>query len=333
MKRHANLSVFVPHEGCPRRCIFCDQNEISGAAHAPTPDEVRALCERYLPENGAQTEIAFFGGSFTAIERGYMRALLEAAYPFVQAGRAEGIRLSTRPDAIDDEILDLLAAYGVTSIELGAQSMDDAVLNANRRGHTAADARRASALIKARGRFALGLQMMLGMYGERDARESALYTAREFIALAPATVRIYPTLVMENTALCALYRAEDYAPLGVEAAAQLTAELLELFEGAGINVIRVGLHGDASLQKNAVAGPFHPAFGELCYSLVTRKKLAAALAAAGGPDTAVAAVHPTNLSRTKGLSKCNIDWFRARGTELTVKGDEGVPPGEVRLAR
>ncbi|MEA5050858.1 MAG: radical SAM protein [Oscillospiraceae bacterium] len=333
MKRHANLSVFVPHVGCPQRCIFCDQNEISGAARAPSPAEVTALCERYLPAPGAgaDTEIAFFGGSFTAVERGYMTALLEAAQPFIRAGRAKGVRLSTRPDAVGDDVLDVLARYRVTAIELGAQSMDDAVLAANRRGHTAADARSACARIRARGGWQLGLQMMLGMYGEEDPQAGALRTAREFIAMRPDTVRIYPTLVMENTPLCALWRQGEYTPLTAEAAVGITAQLLGMFGRAGIGVIRVGLHSDASLREHVAAGPFHPAFGELCYARAMRDKLEAALAAAGMPERAAALVHPSQVSRAVGYARGNIAWFAARGVALTVRADASVPEDSVRL--
>ncbi|MEA4912864.1 MAG: radical SAM protein [Oscillospiraceae bacterium] len=333
MKRHANLSIFVPHEGCPQRCIFCDQNEITGASKAPAAAEVTALCERYLPAPGVggDTEIAFFGGSFTAIERGYMLSLLEAAQPFIRAGRAKGVRLSTRPDAVGDEILDILASYHVSAIELGAQSMDDAVLCANRRGHTAADARSAAARIRARGGWQLGLQMMVGMYGETDAQQSALQTAREFIALRPDTVRIYPTLVMENTALCALWRQGEYRPLTVEAAVGITAQLLALFERAGVEVIRVGLHADAPLQESVAAGPFHPAFGELCYARVLRDKMERLLREAGDPKRACVLVAPRALSAAIGQTRENIAWFRARGVDVAVRGDGSVPAGAVKL--
>ncbi|MEG2258638.1 MAG: radical SAM protein, partial [Oscillospiraceae bacterium] len=150
MKKHANLSIFVPHNGCPRQCVFCNQNRISGESHTPSPSEVAELCERFLPEQdiSGHTEIAFFGGSFTAIDRCIQEPLLNTAYSFVKKGRASGIRLSTRPDAIDSEILRMLDCYCAHSIELGAQSMDDSVLELNRRGHTSQAVIDACALIK-----------------------------------------------------------------------------------------------------------------------------------------------------------------------------------------
>lgn len=327
MKKHANLSIFVPHNGCPQQCLFCNQNRIAGASHTLTPEEAAALCDEFLPVHDAagHTEIAFFGGSFTAIDRGVQRGLLEAVFPFVRRGRASGIRLSTRPDAIDPEILDFLAGYGVTAIELGAQSMDDAVLAANRRGHTAADVERACALIQAHGGFELGLQMMVGMYGERDARRSAAQTAQRFCQLAARTVRIYPTVVVENTPLCDLWRAGEYEPLTVGEAVDVTAELLGIFEAAGIRVIRIGLHADESLQGSAVAGPFHPAFGELCQSRRMRDKIEAQLPAEAAAFTV--RVHPGWESRAVGHGRANATYFAERGAQMTVEVDPAVEPG------
>ncbi len=329
MKRHANLSIFVPHKGCPNKCLFCNQRRISGAVSEPAPAEVAALCEAYLPQNGERTEIAFFGGSFTAIDREYMTALLAAAYEFVKVGRAGGIRISTRPDAIDSEILEILSSYGVTAIELGAQSMDDEILRLNKRGHTASDIREASGLVNSFGGFSLGLQMMVGMFADKSPEDTALMTAKEFIKLSPKTVRIYPTIVVEDTELYDLYRAGEYSPLTLEDAAEITAKLLILFETSGINVIRVGLHSDESMTESAAAGPFHPAFGEICYSLVMRKRLEDALCGRTGA-TAVR-VNPRDLSKLLGQKKSNIEYFRSKGIELTVKPCESVKAGQIEI--
>ena len=183
--RHANIALFVPHIGCPHRCSFCDQNAISGAERPPEPADVTAACETALQSLGsraAEAEIAFFGGSFTAIDRGYMLRLLDAARPYVRAGKVRGIRLSTRPDAVEPEVLSLLREYGVTTIELGAQSMDDRVLALNGRGHTADQVRRAACRVREMG-FSLGLQMMTGLPG--DTPEGAWYTARELASPLP----------------------------------------------------------------------------------------------------------------------------------------------------
>lgn len=274
MKKHANLSIFVPHMGCPCRCSFCDQRTISGTQTPPDYEYVTRLCDEYLPQSGFgdKTEIAFFGGSFTAIEREYMLTLLKAAYPFVKNNRAAGIRISTRPDAIDTPRLDLLREYGVTAIELGAQSMSDDVLLKNRRGHDAQSVVTAARLIKEYG-FSLGLQMMTGLYGEKDYDEGALYTMRRFIELMPETVRIYPTLILQGTMLCELYEKGEYIPQSLESSVKLCARLITGFTEKGIKVIRVGLHADSSMQARLVAGPFHPAFRQLCESEIYKEQI------------------------------------------------------------
>ena len=334
MKKHANLAFFVPHNGCPQQCLFCNQNRISGADSTSTPQQVRAQCEAFLPAAGGgarPTEIAFFGGSFTAIDREIQRGLLEAAAPFVRCGRAAGIRLSTRPDAIDPETLDFLAAYGVTAIELGAQSMLDSVLAANRRGHTAADIARASALVRSHpARFELGLQMMVGMYGEQDPLAGALETARRLIALGPATARIYPTVVVENTPLCDLWREGKYRPLTVEQAALITARLLVLFEEAGVRVIRIGLHADESLRASTAVGPFHPAFGEIAQSILFFEKMQALLIP--GEKELTVRVHPSRMSCAVGHGRRNLLAFARQGVTLRVLPDSTLPVGSVKRA-
>lgn len=329
MRRHANLSIFVPHIGCPCRCVFCDQRSISGESEAPTGERVEALCREFLPERGEGVEIAFFGGSFTAVDKGYMTELLSAAYPFVRRGRAEGIRISTRPDAIDGEILDILGRYGVTAVELGAQSMSDEVLLKNRRGHTAEDVERASALIKRAG-FSLGLQMMVGMYGEREPLEGALYTAKRIAELRPDTVRIYPTLIVAGTELERLYRSGEYTPLGVDEAVDICARLIPVFDAVGARIIRLGLHADRSIADNCVAGPFHPAFGERCYSRVMREKIEDGLA---GAAAATVYVNPSQLSAAIGNRRENIEYFGSRGISLSIKADPEVERDSVRIER
>ena len=256
-RKHSNISIFVPHIGCPNKCSFCNQRYITGACKGPGADDVGAAVaaaqssKNYDP---ATTEIAFFGGSFTAINRNYMTDLLEAAAVFVREGSVRGIRISTRPDAIDEEILCILKDYGVTSIELGAQSMNDRVLKMNNRGHTVRDVENASALIKRHG-FELGLQMMTGLYGDSDS--SAIHTAEKLIALRPDTVRIYPTIVLKDTDLAALYADNIYKPQTLSEAVKLAAELYTMFEENGVRVIRLGLH---SIEEKAyIAGPWHPA--------------------------------------------------------------------------
>ena len=278
-----------------------------------------------LKENTANAEIAFFGGSFTAIDRGYMISLLDATAPYI--GRFKGIRLSTRPDAVDPEVLDLLKRYKVTSIELGAQSMSDEVLLMNERGHSADDVRIASGLIKAYG-FELGLQMMTGLYGSSD--ELDRYTAEEFIALGPSTVRIYPTIVMKNTRLGELFLSGEYEPETLDSAVELCSELMTRFAEEGINVIRVGLHDSPTLRRDMLAGPYHPAFRELCESRVMLKKTLELLKDKPAGKYRVA-VDPRSRSKITGNKKSNLFALSQRGYTFDIVEDEGVGPLEVVL--
>ena len=210
-----------------------------------------------LEEN--KGKIAFFGGSFTAIDRTYMLSLLDATKKF--RDKFCGIRISTRPDYIDKEILDILKSYGVTSIELGAQSMSDDVLLANDRGHSAESVFKSSELIKNYG-FSLGLQMMTGLY--KSDIQKDLYTAETFAKINPDTVRIYPTVIMKDTKLAELYLNGEYTPYSLEKSVNLCSKLIELFEKNNIKIIRLGLHYSDSLVNNSYGDNYHPAFKELC---------------------------------------------------------------------
>ncbi|MBQ4312896.1 MAG: radical SAM protein [Clostridia bacterium] len=330
MTKHANIAIFVPHNGCPHTCAFCNQRIISGEQSQPTPELVadtlsRAVSE--LSERAKCSELAFFGGSFTAIERGYMISLLEAAYPFVRRGDIAGIRCSTRPDCVDAEIIGILRRYGVTAVELGAQSMDDRVLRLNERGHTAQDVRRASALIKDAG-ISLGLQMMTGLYGDSD--EGAEYTARELAALRPDTVRIYPTVVLRGTGLHELMQAGEYLPQGVDGAVELCSRLLPYFEQQGIAVIRLGLHASADIERDLVGGAYHPAMREMCEGRIFLRKMTAILENKGS-KTASLHVNGRDISKAVGQKRCNIQALAELGYSVTVTPDDSVPRGEVRL--
>lgn len=320
--RHVNIPLFIPHLGCPNMCVFCNQKIISGTENFD-PGTVRRDIEKALSTvdtSSCETEIAFFGGSFTAIDRVLMTELLEAAYPFVREGRASGIRISTRPDAIDGEILDILKKYGVTSVELGAQSMSDEVLRLNGRGHDSESVVKASGLIKKTG-LSLGLQMMVGMYGADDPASEAGYTACRLAELEPDTVRIYPTIVVEGTALAVLCRAGRYVPLELEQAVDITASLISMFRSRDIDVIRIGLHYEESLVDSMIAGPYHPAFGELCESRIFRNSIEKQLQEG---DSAEVLCEPRLLSQVTGQKKSNIEYFRSRGIGIKVIPDEGI---------
>lgn len=319
---HANLSVFIPHVGCRERCSFCDQHRITGREKAPTAQEVAGLLEDAAAKyrgDPKDAEIAFFGGSFTAVPLPYMQSLLSAAAEICRRYGFSGIRCSTRPDAIDDERLTILKKYGVTAVELGAQSMDDGVLAKNRRGHTAEDVHRGAALIRRYG-MKLGLQMMTGLPGDSDA--GALETARQLLALHPGEMRIYPALVLENTELCDWYRAGEYAPQTLENAVDLCAKLIPMIEGAGVRLLKVGLH-DSAETKDCVAGPYHPAFMELCRGKIFLDALLPELLARKC-KTAVIAVAPKMLSVAKGHGKCNEKALLSKGIHVKFTPDESL---------
>ncbi|MCD7824293.1 MAG: radical SAM protein [Oscillospiraceae bacterium] len=314
--RHANLSIFVPHIGCPHKCSFCNQNTITGQTFIPHSKDVIDTCEKAISDGVdiSNTEIAFFGGSFTAIPRSYMLELLEPAKKYVDKG-FKGIRLSTRPDAINEEILSILKSYGVTTIELGAQSMFDDVLELNERGHTSEDVENASHLIKQHG-FNLGLQMMLGLYGSTPEKDYE--TALKIAGLEPREVRIYPTVVLKDTKLGELYTEGKYKTYGLSEAVELSAKLLDLFEGRGITVIKLGLHSSTDVESSMLGGIYHPAFRELCESVRARNKMEKLM---GNGASYTFTVRPDYLSKALGHKKSNIEYFRSKGIEVTIKAE------------
>ncbi len=354
--KHSNISIFIPHIGCPHKCSFCDQRTISGAQHAPSGKEVseicsKALCEAKSPEN---SEIAFFGGSFTAVPRDYMLELLKAAKPFIGNGKFRGIRISTRPDYIDGEILDLLKSYGVTAIELGAQSMVNSVLEANERGHTVEDVFNASSLIRSYG-FELGLQMMVGLY--KSTEENEFETIDKIIEICPDTVRIYPVVVLKGTKLAEIYKSGEYElfcgsyeKCGFDDVVEAVAEMMETFEENGIKVIKCGLHASEFVEKDMIGGFYHPAFRELCENIIYRNLIWHELyemADMNRPQKYdeeevrkklekihrkhIIAVNPSCVSKAIGQNKSNIRHFGERGIEIKIIGDENIAKYKVEL--
>ncbi|MGN0459230.1 MAG: elongator complex protein 3 [Eubacterium sp.] len=323
--KKGNISIFISHLGCPQKCSFCNQNTITGKADLPTAQDVVDAVETALKRKGFRYEIAFFGGSFTAIDRYYMISLLQAAGEYVKQNKVDGIRISTRPDFIDDEVLTLLKGYGVTSIELGAQSMDDEVLEANLRGHTSKDVEDASRLIKSYG-FELGLQMMTGLY--KDTDEKAVKTAQRLIALEPQTIRIYPTVVLKGTYLARLYEDEVYKPQTVDDAANLCTTLVPMFEKAGIRVIRLGLHASEDIKKNMVAGAYHDSFGEIVKSRFMLNKILAY-----PPGDYEITVNPRSVSQLKGQQKRNIYFLMEEGYNIKVSVSDKVATDDLIIVR
>lgn len=305
--RQTIIPVFVPHVGCPNDCVFCNQRRISGKVRPITPEEVSCAIEQgaAITPDGVKRQLAFYGGSFTAIPAAAQERLLRAVQPYLQDGTIASIRLSTRPDAIDEEILHMLQKYGVKTIELGAQSMDDTVLVKSGRGHNALQVEQAAKLVKQQG-FELILQMMTGLPGDEDGA-AALMTAEKLAALQPDGVRIYPTVIVRDTALYDLWMSGDYREHTVEAAVEICAQIVPIFESAGIPVIRLGLNPTEELSNgDAAGGAYHPALGELVKSRMMLNKARVLLAEAMPASSVVLEVGKGKTSQMIGQHRCNV---------------------------
>lgn len=267
MAKHQNIALFVPHQGCPQDCVFCNQARITGQNR--DDKLVESTVRQSIEENLAtldpadNIEIAYFGGSFTGLPRSYQTMLLSIAKEYIDKGLVNGIRLSTRPDYINKAILNYLAEYGVTTIELGTQSMVQDVLDRTKRGHTVEHTIRAAQLIKSHGQFKLGLQLLPGLPG--DSLDHSIYSANEVAKLKPDFVRIYPTLVIRGTELEWDYALGRYTPMTMEEAVERVAKMWLIFMKANIPVIRIGLQPSDDLREEGtvIAGPFHPSFRQL----------------------------------------------------------------------
>ncbi len=281
-----------------------------------------------LKENTKEAEIAFFGGSFTAIDRNYMLELLEAAKPYISVFK--GIRISTRPDCIDDEVVALLKSYGVSAIELGAQSMDDGVLALNERGHCADDVRNAAKIIR-KYDINLGLQMMTGLYGSDFYKD--IYTADEFIKLRPDTVRIYPTVIMQDTKLADLYNSKKFIPYTLEQSVELCSHLILKFKEENIRLIRLGLHYSESLEKNSLGNNYHPAFKELCENKIFFDRLCSLINKYSHKEVKFfeAYVNPHSVSKLVGQNRANIIRLNEMGYKIKIKTDMQLDDYEIYI--
>jgi histone acetyltransferase (RNA polymerase elongator complex component) len=271
---HYIIPVFIPDLACPHQCVFCNQKNISGRIKIPNADDVTEIVEKHLSTIPAESyvEIGFFGGNFTGVEKALQQELLDSAEKFIGKGKVTSIRLSTRPDYINEEILNFLKPYSVSTIELGAQSFDDEVLECSGRGHDAETIVNACSLIKRFG-FKLGLQMMVGLPG--DTKEKSINTAKAIVEMGADNTRIYPALVIKDTALEKIFSENKYKPLSMEEAINWVKDIYKIFEEAGTNILRVGLHpSEGLINKDAyVAGPFHVSFRELVLAEIWREVL------------------------------------------------------------
>jgi histone acetyltransferase (RNA polymerase elongator complex component) len=329
------IPFFISHAGCPHRCVFCDQKRITGQSRPVDPSSIPRTIHEHLRSQPAQepAQVAFYGGSFTALPIGTQTAYLETVRPFIDSGTIESIRLSTRPDAVTTDILALLKQHHVRTVELGVQSMNDQVLARSSRGHTAADTVNAVALLREQD-FDIGLQLMPGLPG--DTAMIFKETVTGVIALKPRVVRIYPALVIRGTSLEDLNRSGSYQPLRLEEAVELCREAFERFERAGIEVIRTGLQPTEALTAGdaIVAGPYHPAFGQLVASSCFLEKMRTALRGDNrhsGP--VIVRVNTNDLSTAIGQKRANVrSLAREFGPrDIRILPDPHIPRGSFGL--
>ncbi|MBP3816639.1 MAG: radical SAM protein [Firmicutes bacterium] len=357
MKKKAIIPIFVPHIGCTESCVFCDQKQITAREKAPSEEEVRKTIDTWLStllNSGEELEIAFYGGSFTAIPLSMQQHYLSIAKEYLDKGLVSSLHLSTRPDCISPEILDLLKDYGVKTIELGVQSFDDKVLEKSKRGHNSDTVREACQMIKDAG-FDLGIQLMIGLPG--DSYESCIYSANETVKLMPKLARLYPCLVLQGTELMEMYRTGDYIPLSREEALSRTKEMYRILEDAGIYIMRVGLKSTDIINSKNLGeinqGTYHPAFRELVEGelakeeiqsqidmLLTRKKDNSKVegsidSGSSNPHKArlVISCHPESMSLAAGHEGVNREYFAKRYPEFTIgfQKEETLPRGRYKV--
>ena len=331
--RHVNIPIFIPHLGCPNQCVFCNQRSISGVKKFD-PENVRAEIDRALEtiEADAEVEIAFFGGSFTGIDRELMVELLEIGYSYIKAHRVKSLRCSTRPDYINEEIIGILKRYGVKTVELGLQSSCNCVLEKSKRGHYFEAEEKSCRLIVKSGLELIG-QMMIGLPG--SDLDSELETARFIINAGARGARIYPTVVFRETKLCQMTYDGEYTPLGLDDAIFRSARVLSLFVDAGVEVIRIGLQASEGLESkdSYVAGPNHPALGELIIGEYYYEKILNILSGANiafdEPITVL--VKPGSLSKAIGQNRKNKTRLQAVYRNIGFAESDGLQEYEVSV--
>ena len=331
--RHVNIPIFIPHLGCPNQCVFCNQRTISGVSEFSAV-EVVPIIENALSTVGVddEVEIAFFGGSFTGIDRDLMIELLEIAHGYIKDGRVKSIRCSTRPDYIDQEILEILKKYGVKTIELGLQSTSEDVLKMSKRGHNFEAESKSCRLIVENG-FDLVGQMMIGL--PLSNREREIETARFIVSAGAVGARIYPTVVFRETELCQMTLDGRYTPLSLDEAVERSALALEVFLDAGVKVIRIGLQSGENLDsdKSYVAGPNHSALGELVigevyYNKISKKLLDSNLS---GDENISILVSKGYLSKAIGQNKKNKLRLLKKHRNISFLQADDIPEYEVSV--
>ncbi len=339
MKKEYVIPIFVPHLGCPNDCVFCNQKSISGQKKNITKEEAKKTIEYYLEnikDTEGKKEIAFFGGSFTGIEPEKQEELLQVAYEYIKQGKIDNIRISTRPDYINKEILKRLKKYKVKTIELGVQSANDYILKKANRGHNFDDVKKASKLIRWYG-FKLGHQMMVGL--PESTRIDEINTAKALVKLKPKMVRIYPVLVIKGTKLEQDYIDKKYEPLSVVQAVETCKELVKIFVKHNIDVIRVGLQNTDEISEpgtgnsEVVAGPYHPAFRQLVESSLWYDAIVNKIKTLNAKVKEVEiTVNPIDVNNVIGHKKENILKLKnVYEVDLIVKQDDKIRQGKSEI--
>ena len=339
MKKEYIIPIFVPHLGCPNNCTFCNQKKISGQIKMVTAKDVDDTIKYYLKnfkDNHKYVEVAFFGGSFTAIEKEKQIELLEAVQKYIKEKLVNSIRISTRPDCIDKEILKRMKKYHVKTVELGVQSTNNYILEKCKRGHTGEDVRKASKLIRTHG-FILGHQMMIGL--PESTKQDEINTAKELIKLRPKMVRIYPVLVIKDTELAEEYEKGEYTPLTVGQAVERCKDIVALFNKNKINIIRIGLQNteeitDPSSEKSSVvAGPYHPAFRQLVESSMWYDSIVNRIKKVNAKVKKVKIIaNDININNIIGHKKENILKLKdVYDVDVVIEKSEEIKPGKFRM--
>jgi len=322
------IPFFIPHSGCPHQCVFCNQKNITGQSKPVDLASIPRTIAQYLNTNNHDepVQIAFYGGSFTALSQETQKTYLEAVQPFIQSGKIKSVRLSTRPDGISRDVLSLLKEYHVKTIELGVQSMDNRVLTMSGRGHSAADTINAVSLLKEY-EFTIGLQLMVGLPG--DSAEGFLDTVDQVIKLKPDFVRLYPVLVIKDTPLEKLYKTGRYLPLSLNDAVSQCGSAMLRFTSAEIEVIRVGLQPTEELEEpgTIIAGPYHPSFRQVVESSILLDRMRSELRGRKEKsEAAVFSVNPADLSVAIGQHRVNIESLKKEFglREVRIKADQNM---------
>ncbi|HWR43208.1 elongator complex protein 3 [Sporomusa sp.] len=335
--KHYIIPIFIPHLGCRHQCVFCNQQKITGRPTPVTATQVRSIIDERLATINQERhiEVAFYGGSFTALPENIQNDLLAPATEARLNGRIQGIRLSTRPDCVSEKTVKNLIEQGVTIVELGVQSLDDGVLARAERGHDSQVVDDAVTLLKNAG-LRCGLQLMPGLPGEDWA--SLIKTVHHTLVLTPDFVRIYPVVIISGTTLAEFYKRGVYQPLSLVQAVARSAYMKLLFERQGIEVIRIGLQASEELdsKETVIAGPYHPAFGELVDSYIFYLMLAGFIEqnSVRSEENLVIRHHPQDCSKVRGQYNRNISSLKQSYnlSEISLYADSFIPKGSLLLA-